>query len=127
MKKIVLAICLFSSPVLAANQFNLVCDGIDIKAHNRPRHIVYTIDLNGKRFCVLDSERPDKTCKVRDIANVSEAFISFYDNSVNKDGTPYYIERVSRTDGKATIFGDSSNYDGTCEVAPFTGLPEKKF
>jgi hypothetical protein len=114
--------------------FNLVCTGTDSTwtrqglgmkdKTEKPFAITYRVDLGSKRFCSGD-------CTLtKALVEVAETTITF-----EKDETPAIladtVAMVQRETGRYIYrarFGDFINLrEATCERAPFSGFPTRKF
>lgn len=115
-----------SSPVSAetAQQFDLICQGESQRSPGaKPEAVTrhYRIDLQAKRWCWESCERANE------IESVTADRITFYQSP---EGEPMKHAYISRTDGSYSrvSLGRTFTHDkGTCEVAPFSGLPKPKF
>ena len=118
-----LGMVLFSAPALAADQFDLVCTGkrkLD-QAHFR-------VDLQRGEWCA-------DTCKnVAKIEAVTSGEILLYEHKPAFRNDKEEVGRISRVTGAWYSSSFDPSYmitpitqTGTCESAPFSGLPTPKF
>ena len=121
-----LAAVSLTAPALAqsAQQFDLICTGQQqFRPDMKPTAVThrYRIDLDAKRWCW-------EQCQfANDIQSVTADRITFYENL---PGQPTKQAYIRRTDGKyfRYSFGRSYTHDeGTCQPAPFSGLPAPRF
>lgn len=115
--------------------FNLVCTGSSVTTESgrlqlgpRPMSIVYRIDLDANRFCSHSCE------STRPIGSVTYGDIVLQDEIARVGGEVIY-RKVSRESG--SYYGSLETKVGrkvksvimvaTCERAPFSGFPVRKF
>ena len=107
-----------------AQQFDLICNGQQqFRPLMKPLPVThhYRIDLEAKRWCW------EKCTFANNIQSVTVDRITFYENGA---GDPVKHAYISRTDGsylRIDLGKFFTNDKGTCEVAPFSGLPAPKF
>lgn len=127
MRAFVLLLAMVSTPAMAADQFDLICQGrakYGASASWQKFENRYRVDLAAKRWCRDNCER------VMPLADVNEARITF--TSIHDDATigdvDHFVERAS---GHLVEIHSSRFSPQTvaaqCEAAPFSGMPEKKF
>lgn len=121
-----------TSPVLAADQFDLQCEGtIKLSPIGRaePYKKRYTVDLAQNLWCASEHiYGRDFNCpNVLKIADVTPDQITFQDST---DRMGRHIEWVSRRDGTYEKFSTVSGFwseKGQCEVTEFSGFPATRF
>lgn len=120
-------IALLPAQAIASDQFDLICKGRQktrAAGSWRPVTERFRIDLAAKRWC-----RGGCT-KVAAIAAVDDARITFMHSS-RADSLGAIDFYVDRSTGKLVEYRQNeiftSQLEGTCESAPFSGLPANKF
>ena len=107
--------------------FNLVCVGTqtDYTSSESPMRLVLRIDLDQRRFCFDDCE------STLAIASVSDTEIILQDEPMQGPWRARILRRVNRESGAyyASVGTDQIYIrgHGTCETAPFTGFPARRF
>lgn len=120
MRALALALCLVSTPALAAEQFDLLCKG-DRETRQ------YRIDLTSGEYCF------DKCVRIMKIAEVTAGMITLYNDkpTVREPATSY--NTINRLTGEWRWYNYDPRYStiqdvqGTCERKPFSGMPTAKF
>jgi hypothetical protein len=103
--------------------FNLVCSGTVIAAKPAEFSLVIRVDLKSQRYCM------DECDHTLPIDQITETEIRFVDDPAGPNGIQRRVSRESgRYYSRTRIEGWLDETDvGRCEVAPFTGFPERKF
>jgi hypothetical protein len=120
-----------ASPVLAANQFDLVCKGKEQKRTGVPAtawNERYRIDLDGKRWC-------RGACKTAsEIGSITADNIVLSDSRAAIGGPGDVETTLSRTNGTVKEYlmmgwsgSAASLAEGTCKRDLFSGLPGQRF
>lgn len=131
MRMLIIAAAIVATPVSAADQFDLVCNG-GVKwkpsARAEPISAHYRVDLAAGVWC-------RDICKTaQKIAAVEPSRIIFHmhDRQFERDERSY--ETVDRNSGDWKDYSSGTDalglfmeVTGKCETAPFTGLPSTKF
>lgn len=128
MKLVILAaIAAIATPAAAADQFDLVCTGMNKDtslASRKPIAKHYRVDLTSGRWC------QDNCSATEPIASVAQDKIIFRSQAKQYARDTLIIEEVNRVNGEWTdvIFGapPNGNYwntSGKCEPAQFSGFP----
>ncbi|WP_278983275.1 hypothetical protein [Sphingobium yanoikuyae] len=127
MRAFVLMLALVSTPAMAADQFDLICQGrarYGAPASWQKFENRYRVDLAAKRWCRDNCER------VMPLADVSEARITFTSihNNASIGDVDHFVERSSGrlVEIMASRYSPTT-VEAQCEAAPFSGLPDKKF
>jgi hypothetical protein len=122
----VLAVVMIAAPAAAADQFDLVCKGLERDGSSRQRKPVekhYRVDLATKRWCSGACARSSQIQQIiPDRIVFRDAERKFYsDNLVS-----HYVDRRSGewVDHWFAASGASVERDGQCEVATFSGISE---
>jgi len=129
---------LAASRVHAADQFNLVCKGT---ANGAPTSYGFRIDLASKLWCDLDCKTPRQIVEVSPDRIVLERGDREDQGPARGDAfSRTDLNQVSRMDGAHREYHSSltmlrgqvasssrREISGTCETAPFTGMPGPKF
>ena len=120
-----------AAALLAAATFNLVCTGattngpmFDINAKGSPVRTVIRVDLDSGRWCSGDCAT---TSEINEIQETSIIFRAKEDErgddffAVNRESGKF----IDRT--RSFSINWSTLTIGTCEKAPFTGFPARRF
>lgn len=120
-----------ASPALAAEQFDLVCRGQVRWAPAgklQPVERRYRVDLTAGTWCL------DACTATEQLASVGQAEIVFKQADRTLPPGAYFEHTVNRTTGawkntyiQRGAFSTYWDYSGTCEPAPFSGMPATKF
>ena len=139
---IVTAASLFSSTVMAApahhgkNQFNLICSGqatdinfVTVESKNSTFKTEIVVNLDNRTWCWKDN------CGAQSFIALDNAHMVLQDNT--KSGDLVLMEtEIQRSSGnytnEITLMSHGERVDhsietGTCEIAPYTGMPKSKF
>lgn len=130
MRAIIIAavISLLPAQAIAADQFDLICKGREkTRTWGKwlPIETRYRIDLSAKAWCKGNCQR---TFVIQDVNDARITFVSASEPDPAAGSTLHYVDRV---DGRwvDAVHNSVVNFDteGTCEPAPFSGLPANKF
>lgn len=121
---------LLQSAASAANAFNLVCAGmmmpLDRSAAPEPINFELRIDLDAKRWCRGDCSETIPIQAVGETVILLEAYelgALFISTTVNRESGNYESKSEASIGGRPA----GNAIFATCERAPFTGFPARKF
>lgn len=120
MRSLILMLALVSTPVAAAEQFDLLCKAPGVTEH-------YRIDLARGEWCFEKCELVQKIAQ----ATSGEIILAEHKPEYRDDRTSH--NRINRISGEWEWFNSDPRYTaiqdvkGTCERKEFSGMPAAKF
>ena len=115
---------------LAASAFNLVCSGAMVTSDRStppaPTNFELRIDLNASRWCNGDCLETKPIDTVTDTVIGLEAYHLgpfFIITTVSRESGRYESKMEADINGERVIIATNAQ----CELAPFTGFPQRKF
>lgn len=121
----------------AAMAFNLVCTGtyylgemrgLGLPEDRQPFRAIIRVDLRSQRWCIDDCQTTSRLLRVSDTLIVFHASEDSAGDNVmtaNRENGAFLDRMRLNAQGSASAF--ISMRTGTCERAPFTGFPQRRF